>query len=105
MTIDIKNFYLNTPLACFEYMEIPAKYIPDDIIEAYDLQEKIHEGFVYVEICKSMYGLPHFGKLSKDFLFKVLAKHGYRPEPHTNGLLVHDTNSIQLSLVVDDFGR
>ena len=40
ITIDIKNFYLNTPLACFEYMKITVKYIPDDIIEAYNLQEK-----------------------------------------------------------------
>ena len=55
MTTNIKNFYLNTPLACFEYMKIPAKYIPDDIVKAYDLQEKIHEGFVYIEIRKSMW--------------------------------------------------
>ena len=85
-------------------MKIPVKYIPDDIIEAYNLQEKIHEGFVYLEIRKSMYGLPHAGKFSKNRLVKVLVKHGYRPDPHTNGLFVHDTNSIQLSLVVDDFG-
>ena len=64
MTIDIKNFYLNTPLACLEYIKIPAKYIPDNIIEAYDLQDKIHEGFIYVEIRKSMYGLPHSGNVS-----------------------------------------
>ena len=51
-----------------------------------------------------MYGLPHSSKVSNDRIVKVLAKHGYRPDPHTNGLFVHDTNYIQLSLVVDDFG-
>ena len=40
MTINIEKFYLNTPLACFEYMKIPVKYIPDDTTEAYNLKEK-----------------------------------------------------------------
>ena len=51
-----------------------------------------------------MYSLPHAGKISNNCLVKVLVKHGYCPDPHTNGLFVHDTNSIQFSLVVDDFG-
>ena len=51
-----------------------------------------------------MYGLPHPGKFSNDRLVKVLANYGYCPYPHTNGLFVHDTNFIQFSLVVDDFG-
>ena len=51
-----------------------------------------------------MYGLPHAGKVSNDLLVKVLVKHGYLPDPYNNGLFFHDTNSIQLSLVVDDFG-
>ena len=51
-----------------------------------------------------MYGLPHADKVSNDRLVKVLAEHGYRPDPHTNGLFVHDTNYIQFSLVIDDFG-
>ena len=51
-----------------------------------------------------MYGLPHAGKVFNNRIVKVLVKHGYRPEPHTNGLFVHDANYIQFSLVIDDFG-
>ena len=36
-TIDIKNFYLNTPLDSFKYMQLPISIIPSEIIEAYNL--------------------------------------------------------------------
>ena len=53
-------------------------------------KKKIHEDFFYVEIYKSMYGLPHAGKFPNDRLVKELAKHGYHTDPHTNGLFVND---------------
>ena len=35
MTIDIKDFYLGTPMSRYEYVRIPVKYIPKDIMEQY----------------------------------------------------------------------
>ena len=32
LTIDVKDFYLNTPMEQYEYMRIPVKYIPADIM-------------------------------------------------------------------------
>jgi len=32
MTLDIKNFYLNTPLSRYEYMRIPVNIIPEEIM-------------------------------------------------------------------------
>ena len=58
MTIDIKNMYLHTPLDRFEYMRIPVELVQQNIIDAYNLQNKIYKGFLYVEICKGIYGLP-----------------------------------------------
>ena len=51
MCMDIKNNYLCTPLpeGEFEYMRIPIKLIPDEIINAYNLTPLIHNGAVYVE--------------------------------------------------------
>ena len=62
MTIDIKDFYLNTPLERPEYLKMKLSYFPEDVIEHYQLKDKVDaKGFVYVKIMKGMYGLPHAG--------------------------------------------
>ena len=58
MTIDIENMYLHTPLYRFEYMQIPVDLVHQEFIDAYNLQNKIHESFLYLEMRKSIYGLP-----------------------------------------------
>ena len=40
MTMDIKKFYLNTPLKWYEYLHLKLADIPPDVIEWYALQEK-----------------------------------------------------------------
>ena len=50
MGIDIKNFYLGTPMARFEYLRLPINLIPEEIIQQYQLLPLIRNGFVYVEI-------------------------------------------------------
>jgi hypothetical protein len=37
ISIDIKNFYLNTPLERPEYVQIPLRLIPQEIIHEYKL--------------------------------------------------------------------
>ena len=39
MTMDIKDFYLNTPMACYEYMHLRLADMPDNVIEHYKLLE------------------------------------------------------------------
>jgi hypothetical protein len=102
--IDIKNFYVNTPLGLFEYMVINLSSLPQETIEKYDLIELSQDGKVYIEIQKGMYGLPQAGILANELLQHNLAKDGYRPTHHTRGLWTHDTRPISFSLVVDDFG-
>lgn len=104
MTIDITDFYLNTPMSKFEYMRIPVRDIPACIMEQYQLWDKVHNGFVYVEISKGMYGIPHAGKIANDRLVLHLAKHGYHQAEHTHGLFTHEQRPVTFSLVVDDFG-
>jgi hypothetical protein len=88
----------------FEYMRLPLSIIPDEIVEAYNLKALAHDGWIYIEIRKGMYGLPQAGILANKLLQERLAKHGYRPVRHTHGLWRHDTRPITFSLVVDDFG-
>jgi hypothetical protein len=35
--MDIKNYFMNTPLPIYEYMRMPLKRFPLDIIEKYNL--------------------------------------------------------------------
>jgi hypothetical protein len=104
MCTDAGNFYLNTPFDIFEYMKFPVWMIPDEIIQAYNLHNKISNGYVYVEHRKAVYGLKQAGKLASDLLKKRLDSDGYRPTTHTPGLWKHDTRPIAFTLVVDDFG-
>lgn len=101
---DIKNFYLGTPMARYEYMRLPIKLIPDEIIDAYDLRPMLHKDHVYMEIRRGMYGLPQAGILANQLLTTRLAPHGYEQCRHTPGLWRHKWRPILFSLVVDDFG-
>ncbi len=40
MTMDIKDFYLNTPVARYEYMQLRIADMPEDIIKHYNLRDK-----------------------------------------------------------------
>ena len=103
-TADIKNFYLGTPLVEFEYMKLRLAIIPDEIIKQYNLRDIEVDGWVYCEIRKGMYGLPHAGKIANERLVRHLAPYGYSPSPSTPGLWTHHTRPIVFTLVVDDFG-
>jgi hypothetical protein len=101
---DIKDFYLNTPLEEYEYMRIHADLVPDEIIQQYNLQDKIVNGYVYMEIRKGMYGLPQAGIIAHNQLKEHLSKYGYAPCRYTPGLWGHSTRKTKFCLVVDDFG-
>ncbi len=68
---------------------MPIALIPADIIAHYNLNEKVLDGYVYMEIRKRMYGLPQAGILANKLLKKCLVCHGYFEQPHTPGLWKH----------------
>jgi hypothetical protein len=105
MTMDIKDFYLNTPMARYKYMQLCITDImPEDIIEYYNLRDKATpDGYIYCEIQKGMNGLPQAGIIAQQLLEERLQKHGYRQSQMTPGLWKHDTRPISFSLVVDNF--
>jgi hypothetical protein len=104
MTMDLSNFYLETPMDDYEYMRIPRWVIPETIMDEYNLSSLIINDYLYVEIRKGMYGLPQSGRIANDRLTKFLAPHGYAPVPITPGLWKHETRPLAFTLVVDDFG-
>eukprot|EP00804_Cyclotella_cryptica_P001905 CCRYP_007349-RA/>CCRYP_007349-RA protein AED:0.39 eAED:0.41 QI:0/0/0/1/0/0/2/0/360 len=78
MAIDIKDFYLNTPMERPEYMRLKLADIPAAIIELYHLRDIARDGYVFVRIQK-----------------------GIKINP---GFWTHDWQPICFALCVDDFG-
>jgi hypothetical protein len=103
MMMDIKNYYLGTPMPRFEYMKMLISRFPDEIIQKYNLNALAVDGWVYIEILKGMYGLKQAGLLANQLLQTRLAPFGYYPTRYTPGLWLHKTRSISFTLVVDDF--
>eukprot|EP00804_Cyclotella_cryptica_P017345 CCRYP_018994-RB/>CCRYP_018994-RB protein AED:0.46 eAED:0.46 QI:0/-1/0/1/-1/0/1/0/128 len=87
-----------------EYMRLPLKLIPPEIIAKYNLRDKADDkGFVYVRIELGMYGLPQAGLLANKLLAQRLQIDGYYQCQYTPGLWRHVWRPITFSLVVDDF--
>ena len=72
MTMDISNFYLNTPMARPEYIRIKLSNIPDEIIKEYNFEAIAQNGAVYIKVNKGMYGLLQSGLLANKLLKKWL---------------------------------
>jgi hypothetical protein len=103
MMMDIKNYYLGTPLPRYEYMRLPLAIIPDEVIQQYSLTSLAVDGWVYLDIRKGMYGLKQAVLLANQLLQKRLEPYDYYPARHTPGLWLHKSRSIAFTLIVDDF--
>jgi hypothetical protein len=71
--MDIKNYYIGTPLPRFEYMKMLLSRFPEEIIQKYNLNALAVDGWVYIEIRKGMYGLKQAGLLANQLLQTRLA--------------------------------
>jgi hypothetical protein len=85
-------------------MVINLSSLPQEIIDEFGIMELAHDGRVYIEIQKGMYGLPQAVILANKLLQRRLALDGYLPTKHTHGLWKHETGPFWFLLVVDDFG-
>ncbi len=104
-TMDIKNFYLCTPMSQYEYMRLKLLYTPEVIIKHYKLLDiATPDGYVYCKIRQGMYGLPQAGIIAQELLAKRLKEHGYSQSKTTPGLWTHKWQPIMFFLVVDNFG-
>ena len=77
MTMDISNFYLQTPLKRKEYIRIKLADIPEEVIREYELDRIVtKDGSIHIEAGRCMYGLPQAGLLANELLEQQLNKHG-----------------------------
>ena len=74
--LDLKDFYLNTPMDRPEFLRMKLDNFPDDVIKLYNLMDKVDaKGFVILRIEKGMYGLPYAGIIAQELLTKRLENH------------------------------
>ena len=79
--------------------------MPEDVIKQYKIWDiATPEGFVYVKVQKSIYGLPQSDILSQQLLEQWLAKHGYTQSKYTPGFWKYAWQPISFTLAVNDFG-
>ena len=58
-TIDLKYFYLKTPIECPEYMRMKLKDLPQEFVDMYDLTKIVENyGNVYIKIQKGVISCP-----------------------------------------------
>jgi hypothetical protein len=55
--MDIKNYYLGTPLPRFEYMKMLMSRLPEEIVQKNNHNALAVDGWVYIKIRKVMKGL------------------------------------------------
>jgi hypothetical protein len=103
MCLDIKNFYLGAPLDRFKYIKIPLALFLQWTIEQYDLNTHTQNGYVYLEMQCTVWGLPQARILANKLLRTHLMPHGYYECANTPGLWKHMTRQISFALVVDNF--
>ncbi len=86
MSIDIKDFYLCTPMTQYEYFQMKLELFPEDIIKEYDLHNKVDAtSNVHCKVRRGMYGLPQAGIIMQELLEKRLLKAGYHQSKDTPG--------------------
>ena len=87
-SIDIKDFFLTTPMVRAEYLRIHKRYYLPEFKSMYKLHDKVHKDYIYCKVKKGMYGLKQAAILASKFLLKWLISDGYQPIPMTNGFAV-----------------
>ncbi len=91
-TIDLRDFYLNTPMEWQEYMQLKLSNLPHDFVDMYNLNKIAQDNDnIYVKIQKGMYGLPQAGILAQQLLEQRLNDHRYQQSQITPGLWKHTT--------------
>jgi hypothetical protein len=68
MMMDIKNYYLGTPLPRFEYMILLLSRFLEEIVDKYNLKALAFDGWVYIKISKGMYRLKQAELLANQLL-------------------------------------
>ena len=74
------------------------------ICRKYNLAEKAHNGYIYARVKNGMKGLPQAVQIAHEALLKHFDMYGYHPSIKPPELWKQNSQPINFTLVVDDFG-
>jgi hypothetical protein len=74
------------------------------LIEQYNLNAMVLDGWVYIEMRWAVWSLPQVGILANKRLHKKFAPFVYYESINTPGLWCHESQPLTFTLVVDNFG-
>jgi hypothetical protein len=89
MCLDLIFFYLSALLHRYKYMKIPLLLFPDWIKKQNNLDSLALDGFVFLEMHRTVWGLSQAGILVNKLLQKRLLQLGYYKCANTPGLRKH----------------
>ena len=102
--INVKDFCLDNNLPEPEYIWFNQDSIPTKFWEQYNLDNYVDDrGRVHAIVLKGMFGLTQAGRVAYDHLVPQLDKNGFRLTGIVPRLFKYGTNSIIVTLIVDDF--
>jgi hypothetical protein len=88
-TLNLKDFYLMTPMKRYKYFRMKLELFPQDNIDKYNLTSKVnHNGNVHCEVQQGMY-VPQAGIIAQELLKTHLSTAGYTQSKLTPGYLNH----------------
>jgi hypothetical protein len=102
LVIDIKNFYLNTPLGRFEYIVINLPSLPQENRKV--RSDRTITGRKSIHRNSERHVRITTGRQPRQRIVTAQSSQGWLPAQHTHGRWTHVTRTISFSLVVDDFG-
>ena len=73
--MDISDLYLGTPMEHPEYMQTPLMIIMQEIIDHYNLNKIVTDGWVYQTHVHGKYVIPIAGRIANKLLTKKAPKH------------------------------
>jgi hypothetical protein len=92
--LDLKDFYIGTPVEKYEYMRLHISNILNEIINKYNLRAIVDNHWVYIKVHGGKYGLRQAGKPTHNLLQQRPSKHGYAPIPNTPAVWKHKIRPI-----------
>lgn len=73
--------HLCSLLPDLQYVRFDVKLIPQEVIDYYDLHDKIHNGYIYARVKKNEMHWEKADKIAYDDLVAHLKQHGYTLKP------------------------
>ena len=91
MYMDAKYFYLNKHMDRAEYIMIHTSMIPEEFMTAYNLKDKVNNGYIFERFTKGVYCLLQAWWTTHDSLVQHLEPYGYHPTKTTPVIWKHDS--------------